>query len=220
MTDPSGLRATQAAFDTMAADYAERFRTELAGKPLDRALLAAFAELVRATGDRPVADIGCGPGHVTAHLHALGLTVFGVDLSPQMIAVARQAYPDLRFEEGTMTALDLPDDALGGVLAWYSTMHLPPDLLPHAFAELHRVLSPGGHLLVAFVVGDEQGHRAAAFGRPISLDFYLRPPDRVADLLREAGLAVRAQLVREPDEGETAQRAYMLVRKPRSAPDR
>ena len=88
MTEPSFLRTTQAAYDAVAADYAERFSAELAGKPLDRALLASFAELVQASGGGPVADIGCGPGHVTAHLHELGLTAFGVDLSPQMVALA------------------------------------------------------------------------------------------------------------------------------------
>jgi trans-aconitate methyltransferase len=38
----------------------------------------------------PVADVGCGPGNVTAHLHTLGLTAFGVDLSPEMVGLARR----------------------------------------------------------------------------------------------------------------------------------
>nr|WP_240973214.1 class I SAM-dependent methyltransferase [Nonomuraea sp. FMUSA5-5] len=69
-------------------------------------MLTGFAELVRAAGPGPVADAGCGPGRLAAHLHGLGSPVSGVDLSPQMIAVARQAYPGLRFEVGSMTALD------------------------------------------------------------------------------------------------------------------
>jgi SAM-dependent methyltransferase len=66
----------------MAVDYAECFCDELAAKPLERALLAAFAELVQAAGAGPVANLGSGPGRVTAHLHALRSSVFGVDLSP------------------------------------------------------------------------------------------------------------------------------------------
>ena len=99
-------------------DYSGRFGDELAAKPLDRAMLAGFAELVRAVGAGPVADIGCGTGRVTAHLTGLGLSAFGIDLSPQMIAVARRSHPDLRFDVGSMLALDLPDGALGGVPAW------------------------------------------------------------------------------------------------------
>lgn len=119
MTEPDYLRATRTSYDAMAVDYTDWIRGELAVKPLDRAMLAGFAELVLATGAGSVADVGCGPGRLTAHLHGLGLSVFGVDLSPQMIAVARQAYPGLRFEVGSMLALDVPDGALGGVVAWY-----------------------------------------------------------------------------------------------------
>ena len=67
VAEPAYLRATRAAYDTVAADYAALLRTELAGKPLDRALLGAFAELVRADGNGTVADLGCGPGRVTAY---------------------------------------------------------------------------------------------------------------------------------------------------------
>ncbi|MFM1730037.1 class I SAM-dependent methyltransferase [Prescottella soli] len=63
----------------MAVRYAELARNELDTLPLDRAALAAFAELARATGSGPVAELGCGPGRVTAHLRDLELEVFGVD---------------------------------------------------------------------------------------------------------------------------------------------
>jgi SAM-dependent methyltransferase len=170
VTESSYLRATRVAYDTVAVDYAELLSTELAAKPLDRALVAAFAELVQAAGVGPVADLGCGPGRVTAHLHSLGLTAFGVDLSPAMVAVARRAHPGLRFDEGSMTALDLTDGVLGGIVAWYSINHTPPDRLPVVFAEFHRVLGPGGHLLLAFQVGDERVHLEQAYGHPVSLD--------------------------------------------------
>ncbi|MFZ2115810.1 MAG: class I SAM-dependent methyltransferase [Pseudonocardiaceae bacterium] len=94
MIEPSYLRATRTAYDTVAA-YAEWVSNDLTAKPLDRALHGAFAEPVHADGTGPVADLGCGPGRLTAHLHSLGLSLLGVDLSPSMVALARRTYPDL-----------------------------------------------------------------------------------------------------------------------------
>jgi hypothetical protein len=62
MPEPSYLRSVRAAYDAVAADYAEHFSTELEAKPLGRAMLAAFAELVQATGAGPVAQ-----AHLLAH---------------------------------------------------------------------------------------------------------------------------------------------------------
>lgn len=96
MTEPDFLRRTRGSYDTVADDYGVWIKGELAAKPLDRAMLGLFAELVRTAGGGPVADIGCGPGRVTAHLTDLGLSVFGIDLSPNMIALARRTHPGLR----------------------------------------------------------------------------------------------------------------------------
>lgn len=214
MTEPDFLTRTRSSYDDLADHYADWIRGELAAKPLDRALLATFAELV--TG--PVADIGCGPGRVTAHLADLGLSAFGIDLSPRMIAIARRTHPGLRFDVGSMMALDLADGELGGIVAWYSIIHVPAGQLPTVFAEFHRVLAPGGQLLVAFQLGDEVDHRTEAAGHAISLDFHRRQLDHVAESLRAAGLVERARASRQPDQDgdfpERTAQGYLLARKP------
>jgi SAM-dependent methyltransferase len=213
MTEPAFLAATRAAYDTVAADYAVLVQTLLAEKPLDRAMLSVFAELVSAAGGGRVADLGCGPGRVTAYLQSLGVTAFGVDLSPAMIGQARGLYPSFSFEVGSMLALDLAAGALGGIVAWYSVIHIPPEHQPALFAEFHRVLAPGGQLLLAFQVGDERRHLEHAYGHPIALDSYRLPPDRITDLLSLAGFDVDARLVRKPEEPEKVRQAYLLARK-------
>ncbi|KAB1986961.1 class I SAM-dependent DNA methyltransferase [Streptomyces triticiradicis] len=207
------LHATRTSYDTVAADYAELFKDLPVAKPLDMAMLAVFAERVRAGGGGAVADLGCGPGRVTVHLERLGLDAFGIDLSPGMVAVARRAHPHLRFEAGTMTGLDIPDGTLAGALVWYSTVHTPIDELPVMFAEFHRVLAPGGHLLIAFKAGDGQVRLEHAYGHDVDLDVHRFPPERVAGLLRAAGLPEVARLVREADDREKTPQAFILARR-------
>jgi SAM-dependent methyltransferase len=218
MAETGYLAAVQESYDAVAADYARLVAAPDAIDPVSRSMLAAFAELVGAAGLGPVADLGCGPGRVTAHLAGLGLPAFGLDLSPKMIMMARQAYPELRYAVGSMTALGLGDGALGGVLAWYSTYHTPPEQLPGLFAEFHRTLAPGGHLLLGTYTGDdEQLHPALAFGKHrVFYRSYLVPPARLSALLAGAGFSVTAQLESPPRDAARARRpsACLLARKP------
>ncbi|HSZ38776.1 MAG TPA: methyltransferase domain-containing protein [Trebonia sp.] len=160
MTEPDFLRSTRASYDLLAEHVADAWRDELAVKPFDRAMLSVFAELVRTGPPGPVSDIGCGAGRITAFLHAEGLDAEGFDLSPGMLAAARRDYPGLRFTEGDMLRLDLPDESRAGIVAWYSIIHLPRELVPDAFDGFARALAPGGYLQLAFQVGDDDPHRA------------------------------------------------------------
>ncbi|MFF6949978.1 class I SAM-dependent DNA methyltransferase [Streptomyces iakyrus] len=223
MRAPDFLRSTQASYDAIAEAYIAEHPDSLAGRPLELALLTAFVELARAagTGGRPpVADIGSGPGYVTARLHEAGLPVFGVDASPRMVALARRAHPELRFHVGSMTALDLPEETLGGIVALYSIIHVPDEHLPSVFAGFRRVLLPGAPVLLGFQSGDEDRHQhlTERYGQEISLDYYWRTPDTVAAHLQEAGLEVYARVLREPQGEEKVPRAFLLALRPPAPP--
>ncbi|WP_109283461.1 class I SAM-dependent methyltransferase [Streptomyces orinoci] len=194
----------------MAVRYADFVRNGLDPLPLDRAFLAAFAECVRAAGGGPVAELGCGPGQMTALLRDLGLDAFGIDISPAMIGIARDAYPDLRFEVGSMDALDLPDGALGGILSWYSVIHTPPGEIPAYLAEFGRVLAPGGHLLLGFF--ESEGAPVTAFDHKVTTA-YRWPIDELAALAGAAGFAEVGRMLREPLEGERFRRGHLLMRR-------
>ncbi|TWP44495.1 methyltransferase domain-containing protein [Lentzea tibetensis] len=209
MTSPDFIAATRESYDALADGYAA---WDLDGKPFDRAFLTAFAEFV---GSGPVADVGCGTGWLTDVLHRMGLDAFGVDLSPGMVGVARRNHPHLRFEVGSMLAMDVADSSLGGLVAAFSIIHIPWELRPELFAEFHRVLAPGGQLMLVFQVGDERRHLTEGWGKTVDLTWYRQQPGDVADLLRDAGLAVRARFVRQPGPAEKCPNGYVFAAKPR-----
>ncbi len=214
--DPDGwLADTRISYDTVAVSYADTMRDALAGTTYLRAALALFAESVRDGGGGPVADVGCGPGHVTAHLNNLGVDAFGIDISPGMVEVARGECPGLRFEVGSMTALDLADESLAGALAFWSLIHIPDEEVPAVLAGFRRVLRPGAPLLIGFHVGDGSKLKTQGYGgHPMKVHVHRRRPAQVGAWLREAGFTVEAELLLDP-EGSTPG-ALLFARRPAS----
>jgi ubiquinone/menaquinone biosynthesis C-methylase UbiE len=151
-------------------------------------------------------------------LAAQGAQVSGVDLSPNMIELARREYPDLAFDVADLSDLSTGDAQLGGVFAWYSIIHTAPDSLPRIFDEFCRVLAPGGFLLLGFQVGQGPRHMASAYGHEVDLEAYLFTPDFIKGLLTRAGFAVVAQMVRVPAEFERTPQAVLLAQKGSSPP--
>ncbi|MEU2033560.1 class I SAM-dependent DNA methyltransferase [Nocardia amamiensis] len=207
------VTATRIAYDDVAERYTELVRHQLAGQPLDRAMLAVFAELVADNGSGPVADLGCGPGRITAHLATLGARVFGIDLSPRMIALARAEYPHLSFDQGSLEQLPIGDGELGGIVAWYSLIHLPPARVPQVLDEFSRVLADKGHLLLAFQTADVSD-AVEAFDHKVTRA-YRWAPKKLARLLTDAGFTMITRMVREPRPDERFGQAYLLAAKVR-----
>ena len=210
------IRDLQTSYDLVADAYARRIFEELEHKPLDRELLERFGARVQAVG--PACDMGCGPGHVARYLHEQGVQVMGVDLSPMMISTARRLNPEIEFRQGDMRSLDVEDGTWGGIVAFYSLIHIPPSEVVEVLGGFKRVLRPGGSLLLAFHIGDDVLHLDEWWGHRVSVDFIFFRTEAMVGYLRTAGFRVGEVVEREPYPGVEHQRrrAYIFAETPRS----
>jgi ubiquinone/menaquinone biosynthesis C-methylase UbiE len=196
-------------YDTVAEEYAAGFRDEIADKPFDRALLTAVLE--QAHKGAPVADLGCGPGHVSAWLAAQGATVVGIDLSAEMVAVGRREFPEAEFRQGDLLGLPAENGEFGAVVAFYSVIHLQPSELHGAFTEMRRVLRPSGISLVSFHIGSEVRHLAEWWGHEVDVDFRFFETQEMVEAMEGAGFGIDARLERRNHPGEVETRRGYLV---------
>lgn len=212
MSAPDHTWQTRDGYDIVAEDYATLIPGLSAETSLDVAVIDDFAGRCLDTPLGPVADVGCGTGRVSAHLAARGVDVFGVDLSPGMLDVARRTYPQLRFEVGVMEDLPIQDAALGGLLAWYSLIHTAPSRLSAVVSEFARVLKAGAWLLTAFQAGEGQRlERSTAYGHTVTMTNYRHAAQHVISLMDAGGFNLHTRLHRSPEGVETTHQAVLLA---------
>jgi SAM-dependent methyltransferase len=205
----------RAAHDVLAEFYADRLADALDHMPADRAVLGLFCDLIL-TADlgTSVGDIGCGTGRLEPYLAARGLSPRGIDLSPEMIRMARRDHPDYGFDVADLREQPFEDASLAGVVCWYSLMYLAPSDRPAAFSELSRVVKPGGYLVTAFKAGDSQlrrGGRSANLG--VEFDVYWLSPEEMARHVIDAGFATVFWGGRPAEGQEGSPQGYLLARK-------
>ncbi|MFI6318256.1 methyltransferase domain-containing protein [Nonomuraea sp. NPDC050556] len=110
-------------------------------------LRARTYDLLALAPGATVADVGCGAGRAVTELAGRGLKAVGVDLSEQMIGVARERWPELDFRLGDAFHLPFEDGELAGYRA-DKVLHDLPDT-GRAVKEARRVLAPGGRIVLA-----------------------------------------------------------------------
>lgn len=106
-----------------------------------------------------VLDVGCGTGTLTLMANAAAGEcgrVYGIDASPEMIAVARQKAMqqkrEVDFQTGLIEALPFSDGMFDVVLSSLMFHHLTPELRQRGLAEIYRVLKPGGRLTLVDMI--------------------------------------------------------------------
>ncbi|GAA1797142.1 class I SAM-dependent methyltransferase [Nocardioides hankookensis] len=203
------------AHDVLADVYVERLTGLLDQMPIERAVLGLFAELVRDAGPgRVVGDLGCGTGRLAPYFSAQGFRIRGVDLSPEMVRVARRDHPDHSFEVGDLRALPIGDAELDGAVGWYSMMYLDPDDRALAFAELARAVKPGGYVATAYKMGDDTLRRdGKTLDLGIGFDIYWHSPTEVERRFEDAGFEVVFTAGRPADPDEVQPQGYLVARR-------
>ena len=190
----------KASYEIVADAYAAQFFDELSRKPFDRSLLDAFVG--DCEGRRAVLDVGCGPGHIARYLSDRGVNAAGVDFAPAMVALARKLNPGIDFNAGDMRALEVADDSLAGIVAFYSVIHIPRPEVAGVLAGFRRALAQDGRLLMSVHGGIGSMHNEQFLGHAVPFEATLFSIGEIASLVESAGFWVDEARQRIPYEFE------------------
>jgi SAM-dependent methyltransferase len=134
----------------------------------------ALQSLIRMLGSGPgkCLDLGCGTGIAIPDLLRLGWSVIGVDISADQVRVAREQTRRLAVDllEGDASHLPFPSSSFDAVASMFT--HTDFDNPPRAFAEVYRVLRPGGKFVY---VGTHPCFVTPYAERKPGADFFLHP---------------------------------------------
>lgn len=200
-------------YDKTAKNYADKFMDELKHKHLDRILLKSFASENCDKGK--LIDLGCGPGQTTKYVCECGLTdILGVDISPNMVTVAKNINPQLNFETADILSLKYPDRFFASAIAFYSIVHFDYGQIKTAFKEIKRVLTDNGQFLFSFHIGDNLVHMDNFLDHQVNIDFYFFEITKMMDVLTETGFDIIDVIERQAykDVEYPSKRAYIWAK--------
>ena len=204
---------TRRAYNLAAKKYHELFHNEMNEKAYDRNLLDSFAN--RFVRGSLICDAGCGPSaQIGKYLFDKGTRVIGIDISDRCIEMARVLNPDMSFKREDMMNMSFDRSVFDGVISYYSIIHTPKKFIGKIFREFHRVLKPGGYLLVAVKAGSSEGYVDEFLGIKTEIYFSLFDEKEIEGYFEKAGFAVDFLERRNPYDFEIKnERIFAIGRK-------
>ncbi|WP_410646121.1 class I SAM-dependent methyltransferase [Amycolatopsis sp. cmx-4-54] len=172
----------RSAYDESAAAFIRTTDTLDKFPGLDRELDRFFEALRGAL----VLDLGCGAGRDSEYLIERGAAVVATDLSEKLLRHTRCRCAAFGAVQCDLLALPFGAGVFDGVWACASVLHLPSEVHPHVFSEIHRVLAPRGVTAISLKEGDGEGWTRSA-RMPSSRWFSLRRPEVVVAELAATG---------------------------------
>jgi SAM-dependent methyltransferase len=175
--------------DAFYSAFEERFRGSREQVAQRQSIYLPILEKAKALGsDASVLDIGCGRGEWLELLGQRGYAVRGVDLNEETVLRCREQGMDVVLEEGTRYMRTQPAETYAAVTSFHVVEHLPFARLVEFLGEIHRVLRPGGIMIVEtpnpenILVGACTFHLDPTHGAPI-------PPALLQFTAEQAGFA-------------------------------
>ncbi|MBS0626542.1 MAG: class I SAM-dependent methyltransferase [Verrucomicrobia bacterium] len=174
-------------------------------EPHNRPLFEAVLDAAALGPSKRLLDIGCGTGMLLQLALARGGVPCGIDVTPELLAIARERLPEADLREGDMESLPWADDSFD-VVTGVNAFQFAGDP-GQALSEAARVLRPGGHLVASLFAAPERSegtavHEAMAALSPPAKEsehapYLLSAPGRLEQELESRGLPIL-------DSGEVA----------------
>jgi SAM-dependent methyltransferase len=162
-----------------------------------------------------VLELGCGPGVPVARMLSRRFTVVGVDISWEMVRLARRNAPRAVFLQADMASVAFRPNTFAGVVAFYSLIHVPRVHHAGLLARVRRWLRPGGVLVASLgwhdlPVGTDPDWLG---GGPMHWSFFDAQTN--LRLLRQAGLEVEeARVVSQVEDEVEVSFLWVVAHKP------
>ena len=189
-------RRQAAAFDAIGERYDDAFPHK-SGQ-----IIATQWVVDRLLPGARVLDLGCGTGVPTAGmLVESGMDVVGVDVSAEMLALARRNVPTARFVAMDFLELDSSLGDFDAVVAFFSLLMLRRSEIPQVVRRIRTVLRPGGLVAVGMVEGDLDYFPLTFLGQEVFVTAY--PRSDLEATVRAEGLHVREVDVEEFEPAST-----------------
>lgn len=140
-----------------AADFyskgAEEFESSYNIDNIDDNYLRLLEKFCSDTGSGKILDAGCGTGRDTAFLSKKGFKAVGIDLSEEMLEIAKEKPGE--YKKMDIRDLEFQDNSFDGIVCNQSLIFLQKEEMKKAFEELKRVLKPEGVIFLGLKEGEE-----------------------------------------------------------------
>lgn len=176
-----------ATYDKIAGKYTRKYFNDLTDLPYIDRFLKKLPSGAR------ILDIGCGPGTFTKYLLEKGFNVEGIDLSEEMIKIAKVKVPKANFKLMDMRRISYPGNFFDGLLAAYSLIHIPTEEMIDTLRGFKKILKPNGSMMIIVQGGepDKFVNEPLKKGEKIFINFFTK--ERLSKLVAQAGFEIEYQ---------------------------
>lgn len=196
-------------YDKIADKYTQRYFDDLSDSSYIDKFLSYLPKKAK------VLDIGCGPGTFINYTRKKGFDVEGVDLSEEMIKIAKQKNPEGNFKVMDMRKLNYDDASYDSLLAAYSLIHIPSEEIPSTLRGFNRVLRPNGTLMIIAQKGepDRIVDEPLKKGERVFINFFTLK--RLSKFVTDAGFEIEYKKEAKPQDPESMSDRviYLIARK-------
>ena len=146
-----------------------------------------------------ILDVGCGVGVDAGFMVAEGFEIIGIDLSKEMLNIARQKFPQIDFRQQNMIEIDFPQNSFNGILASFSLIHIAKKDIPPLLKKFHNLLKKTGVIYIALQgVKSEEIFVNGPFNRDEKFFLNVLSFDEIKNLLIDAGFSIFKKYERAP----------------------
>lgn len=136
-----------------------------------------------------ILDLGCGAGiPIMKFLVDQGFNVTGIDFSKEMLSLAKKNVPETKLIKMNITEIDFPDNTFDGLTAFYSIIHVPGEKQSDLFKKIHKLLKPGGIMLVSMGSEEWEGTNKNFYGAKMIWSQW--SPKKSLQIINDAGFEI------------------------------